>query len=154
MVYAALLYAMLAGNAQGGALVMLGFGLWWLNREQARAQARGEGFGDGRPASAKDLASDEKLRERATSAREFDPAELTHGEAALKPPSILFAALPLVVVIVVNVLMSFFILPRVNADFLSQPEFGSTSLSALSGVWAVITALAAAIITAHCPATE
>ena len=129
-------------------LVMLGFGLWWLNREQARAQARGEGFGDGRPASAKDLASDERLRERATSAREFDPAEIDSGEQAVTPPSILFAALPLVVVIVVNILMSFFILPRVNADFLARPEFGSTSLAALSGVWAVITALAAAIVTA------
>ena len=33
-------------------LIMLGFGLWWLNREEARARARGEGFGDGRPAHA------------------------------------------------------------------------------------------------------
>ena len=76
-------------------LVMLGFGLWWLNREEARAPARGEGFGEGRPASARDLASDETLRERAISAREFDPAEIGHGEVALKTPSILFAALPL-----------------------------------------------------------
>jgi H+/gluconate symporter-like permease len=56
--------------------------------------------------------------------------------------------LPLVVVILVNILMSFFILPRFNAEFLAEPQFGGTSLSALSGVWAVITALAAAIIVA------
>ncbi len=129
-------------------LVMLGFGLWWLNREEARARARGEGFGEGRPASARDLASDETLRERAISAREFDPAEIGHGEVALKTPSILFAALPLVVVILVNILMSFFILPRVNAEFLAEPQWGATPLSALRGVWAVITALAAAIIVA------
>ena len=128
-------------------VVMLGFGLWWLNREEARARARGEGFGDGQPATARDLASDEKLRERATSAREFDPAEIDSGKQA-SSPSILLAALPLIVVIVVNILMSFFILPRVNADYLSQPQFGATSLSALSGVWAVITALATAIVVA------
>ena len=127
---------------------MLGIGLWWLNREEARARARGEGFGDGQPATARDLASDEKLRERATSAREFDPAEIDSGKQASSPPSILLAALPLIVVIVVNILMSFFILPRVNADYLSQPQFGATSLSALSGVWAVITALATAIVVA------
>src|SRR5262245_53907398 len=62
--------------------LMLGFGLWWLNREQTRARASGEGFGEGSPASADRLAGDELLRERATTAREFDPAELTHGSSA------------------------------------------------------------------------
>jgi H+/gluconate symporter-like permease len=61
------------------AIIMFAFGMWWLNREEARARATGEGFGEGAPASADQLAGDEKLRERATMAREFDPAELTHG---------------------------------------------------------------------------
>lgn len=129
-------------------LVMLGFGLWWLNREQGRALLAGEGFGDGVPATADELAGNDLLRERATAAREFDPAEIGHGRPAASPPSIVLSALPLGVVIIVNLLMSFVILPRVNAEFLSQPEWGGTSLSALSGVWAVITALAAAILTA------
>ena len=129
-------------------LVMLGFGLWWLNREQGRALLAGEGFGDGVPATAHELAGNDLLRERATAAREFDPAEIGHGRPAASPPSIVLSALPLGVVIIVNLLMSFVILPRVNAEFLSQPEWGGTSLSALSGVWAVITALAAAILTA------
>src|SRR5215475_7945512 len=30
--------------------VMLGFGLWWLHREETRARAMGEGFGEGSPA--------------------------------------------------------------------------------------------------------
>ena len=33
-------------------LIMFGFGLWWLQREEAAAKARGEGFGDGAPRSA------------------------------------------------------------------------------------------------------
>src|SRR5262245_18045446 len=44
--------------------LMLGFGLWWLNRQQTRARALGEGFGEGSPASADRLAGDELLRER------------------------------------------------------------------------------------------
>ena len=63
-------------------------------------------------------------RERASTARDFDPAEIAHGGAALALPPIWQAALPLVVVIATNVLMSLFILPRVDADFLAQPQWG------------------------------
>src|SRR3974390_2105438 len=42
-------------------LIMLGFGLWWLQREEAAAKARGEGFGDGAPKSADAIAEDETL---------------------------------------------------------------------------------------------
>ncbi len=41
--------------------------------------------------------------------------------------------------------MSLFILPRIDAAFLAEPSWGSTSLAAVGGVWAVVTALAAAI---------
>ena len=60
-------------------LIMLGFGLWWLNRQEAIARRNGESFGDGAPMPSDRLAADEKLRERATTAREFDPAEIMHG---------------------------------------------------------------------------
>ncbi len=128
-------------------LVMLGFGMWWLNRQEGLARLAGEGFGKGEPATAADLARDENLRERAAAAREFDPAEIDHGQHAATSPSVVLAALPLAVVIIVNLVMSFVILPRLDAGFLALPEWGQTSLSAIGGVWAVITALAAAIVT-------
>ena len=40
--------------------------------------------------------------------------------------------------------MSFVVLPRANLGFLAEPRFGETSLSAVSGVWSVVTALAIA----------
>jgi H+/gluconate symporter-like permease len=46
----------------------------------------------------------------------------------------------------VNVLMSLVILPHLDVSFLAAERFGATSLSAVGGVWAVVTALAAAII--------
>jgi H+/gluconate symporter-like permease len=126
-------------------VVMLGFGLWWLHREEIRARRTEEGFGDGSPASADLLAGDELLRERATAAREFDPAELTHGGSAEGPPAIAKALLPLLVVIAVNLLMSLLVLPRLDADYLAEPRWGATTLSAVAGVWSVVTALASAI---------
>jgi H+/gluconate symporter-like permease len=108
----------------------------------------GEGFGDGSPASVDHLASDELIRERATAAREFDPAELVHGGSAEEQPPIVKAALPLLVVIAVNLTMSLLVLPRIDAVYLAEPRWGGTTLSAVAGVWAVATALTCAIAAA------
>jgi H+/gluconate symporter-like permease len=128
-------------------LIMLGFGLWWLNREDANSRKNGEGFGDGAPMTSARLATDEKLRERATTAREFDPAEIAHGAVTDAPPSVALAALPLIMVIIVNLAMSLLILPALDTRFLAEARWGGTSLAAVGGVWAVITALACAIVT-------
>jgi H+/gluconate symporter-like permease len=127
--------------------VMIAVGLWWLLRAEAAARRRGEGFGMERPDTADAAADDPLVRERAVVAREFDPAEIRRGEEAPDPPGILPAALPLVVVVLVNLLMSFVVLPRMDADFLADPAWGETTLSAVAGVWAVATALVAGILT-------
>jgi H+/gluconate symporter-like permease len=85
------------------------------------------------------------VRERATTAREFDPAEMHRGHHSDTAPSIVLAALPLVVVVVVNSLMSFVILPRLDFSFLAEQHWGGTSISAVAGVWSVVVALAASI---------
>ena len=127
--------------------IMLGVGLWWLARAEAIARARGEGFGDDRPSAAGAAADDPVVRERAVTANGFDPAEIHRSKPAPDRTGILVAAAPLVVVVVVNLLMSFVILPRVDAGFLAEPRWGGTALAAVAGVWAVATALAAAIVT-------
>src|SRR3954467_3050319 len=105
-------------------LIMFGFGLWWLNRQEAIARRSGESFGDGAPMPSDRLAADEKLRERATPAREFDPAEIGHGETTDVPPPAVLAALPLATVIIVNLAMSLFILPALDTRFLAEPVWG------------------------------
>jgi H+/gluconate symporter-like permease len=42
--------------------------------------------------------------------------------------------------------MSFWVLQRLDASFLAEERWGKTSLTAVGGVWAVIVALAAAIV--------
>ena len=127
--------------------VMLAFGLWWLGRAEGRARRSGEGFGHGPDSAAAEAARDERVRERATTAREFDPAEIEHGRCGASLPPIALAALPLAIVVVVNLLMSLIVLPRLDVAFLSEEAWGGTSLSAVAGIWAVIVALAAAIVT-------
>jgi H+/gluconate symporter-like permease len=125
--------------------IMLMFGLWWLSRAEGAARRKGEGYG-GDESVHVDAAQDEKVRERATTAREFDPAEILRGRQSKSSPPIALAALPLVVVVGVNLLMSIFVLPRLDDSFLAEERWGPTTLAAVGGVWAVVVALAAAIV--------
>jgi H+/gluconate symporter-like permease len=127
-------------------LIMLGFGMWWLLRAQAGARRAGEGYGA--DTIRVDAAADnEMIRERATTAREFDPAEIHRGHHSDAVPPLTLAVVPLIVVVAVNLTMSLFVLPRLDFSFLAEERWGGTSIGAVAGVWSVVTALAAAIAT-------
>ena len=126
--------------------IMLGFGLWWLGRREAAARRAGEGFGPGAEAPVDAAADDPLVRERASVAGSFDPAEIHHSAPGKSALPILLAALPLVVVVAVNLLLSLLVLPRIDAYYLAEPEWGETSLAAVAGVWSVAAALTAAIV--------
>ena len=66
------------------AVIMLGFGLWWLARAESAARKAGEGFGEEADVPAA-VADDELVRERATVAQSFDPAEIAHGQLSSAP---------------------------------------------------------------------
>ena len=127
--------------------IMLGFGLWWLMRCEAAARRMGEGYGSHADIVARAVADDPIIRERATTASEFDPAEISHGHHTDAAVPIGVAVLPLAVVVSVNLAMSLIVLPRLDFSFLTEERWGSTSLSAVAGVWSVVVALAAAILT-------
>ncbi len=124
--------------------IMLGFGLWWLGRGEAAARRAGEGF-SGAPAAASDAAHDPLVRERASTAYSFDPAEIEHGTHSTHLPGIGVALLPLIVVMLVNLTMSLLVLPRLDTSYLAELRWGETSLASVGGVWSVIVALSAAI---------
>jgi len=58
------------------------------------------------------------------------------------------AAAPIVVVILVNLVLSLIVLPRLDLGFLAGEQWGGVSPSAVTGIWSVITALSCAIVTA------
>ena len=112
---------------------------------RAKRARQGRGLWGGRAATT-NAAEDLVVRERATTASTFDPPEAIHGRPSDVGPPIALAALPLVIVVAVNLLMSLFVLPRMDASFLAKAEWGETSLAAVGGVWAVVTALFVAIV--------
>jgi H+/gluconate symporter-like permease len=125
-------------------LITLAFGTWWLGRAQAAAHKAGEGYGSDTDALP---VIDEEIREHATLAGDFDPAEIHHGKHGDSEPPFVLAVLPLVVVIVTNFLMSLVILPRLDFSFLAQKAWGGTTIGAVAGIWSVAVALVAACLT-------
>jgi len=126
--------------------VMLGFGLWWLARAEAAARRAGEGFGVALPAP-EAAAGDPPFRERATTASAFDPAEIHRGHKSAEAPGAFVAALPLIVVVAVNLVASLLVLPRLDLSFLSGDRWGGAGAASVTGVWSVLLALAIAIVT-------
>lgn len=130
------------------AAIMLLFGLWWLAVAQRRARAADNG---GEPqtdvrSSPIVAASDPLIRERATTASGFDPAETRHGARSASGPRTVAALLPLVVMVAINMAMSLWLLPNWNAEFLDDPVWDGVTLDDVGGVWSVLTALLGAIV--------
>ncbi len=126
--------------------IMIAFGMWWLGRAEAKARAQGEGFGDGTPAPVDDVADNPVIRERATTAKEFDPAEIHSAAIAPAPPPFFVAAVPLAAVVAVNLVLSQFVFPNMDFAFLAEPRWGSTSIAGVGGVWSVAVGLGVAIL--------
>jgi H+/gluconate symporter-like permease len=93
-------------------LLMLLLGWAWLER---RAQALGPGYGDDT-----DQGASEKKRET---------------------PSLPVAAAPLALVLILNLVFTFFVIPAMDTDYLALPEFGATDVGSVRGAWSIIAAL-------------
>lgn len=103
-------------------LVMLGAGLWWLHRRARTAQRQREGYG------------------------QHDDGLSAASGAVDDAPPLWMALAPIVVVIMLNYVLSSWFWPGRDTHYLGDTRYGSTSIQALLGLWAVIGALAAAIV--------
>lgn len=93
-------------------LIMLGLGWAWLEK---RARALGPGYGDFE--------------------KEADAAPVRDL------PSLGIAALPLGLVLGLNLVFTFVLIPRLDTGYLARAEFGQTDIGALRGIWSIIAAL-------------
>ncbi len=125
--------------------IMFGLGLLWLNWRAAQARTANTGYGEGQDLP---VIRTPELREHSLS-EGFDIAEIADGAdktsgAAL--PSFATALAPLVLVIVLNLILVSVVFPGWDTSFLADPQFGSTNIAAVGGLWAVIIALTVSIV--------
>ena len=110
-----------------GAIVMFGAGYLWLDGRARRMQCRGEGYG-------------EPLDGAGTAAGT--------GEARGAPSAAAFAkaVTPLAMVLVINLVLSRWVLPAMDHGYLAEARFGATSPAAVLGLWSLIAAIFGAIL--------
>ncbi|WIX32764.1 GntP family permease [Salinicola sp. JS01] len=99
--------------------MMLGLGTWWLQSRASRATRRGEGYGHH---------PDEQI----------EPLETAAGVPEI---GTLAAFTPLVMVIGLNALLTYAILPGLDFSGLPEARFGTLDPGAMLGLWAIIIAL-------------
>jgi len=66
--------------------------------------------------------------------------------AAGDRPSFWLSMTPLLIVIVMNFILSQYVIPNWNAEFLADKKFGGIELKAVKGLWAIILSLVVSII--------
>ena len=110
-----------------GALVMFAAGYLWLEGRARRAQRRGEGYGEPSDAA---------------------PGGEGAGEAQRAPSATAFAraVTPLALVLVINLVLSRWVLPAMDHGYLAEARFGSTTPAAVLGLWALIASIFGAIL--------
>ena len=133
--FAAPVYGLIA------AAVMFVCGMLWLNRRYRQAVSRKEGYGDHEDSVPR---ADGKMREHAEG-EGFDIAELNRRSPPAELPNVLIALLPIVIVIAMNYLFSMVIIPVMDTTYLALPQYGETEVSAVRGIWSIISALVIAI---------
>lgn len=125
-----------------GGTVMLVLGTLWLVRRAGAATARGEGYGEhDEPAVLSDPAS---AAPAAASASPSPPTAASHTD--FNSRAFTRAIAPVVLVIALNYLLATWLLPALDTSYLAEPRFGATTIGNVRGIWAVIAALAAAIV--------
>lgn len=115
-----------------GGAVVFALGMAWLNRRKRQLVAAGESFSDETEAERKGIAP-------TAPAEESEPREATTGRT-------LIGLLPVVVVIGMNALSTYVILPAMNFDYLAEDRYGNTTINTVTGTWAVVIAMLSAII--------
>lgn len=122
--------------------VMFGLGMWWLTYRARVLAAEGYGVREEAPVS---LESDKHLRERAAG-EGYDLREVKVEQPPQDLPSSFVAIFPLVLVVALNLVFTFVVIPNLDTSFLAMPEFGATTLEQVRGIWAVIAALVISIL--------
>ncbi len=122
------------------ALVMFALGMLWLEYRARKLAA--EGYGDHADT---EFQPDKDLRER-SAGEGFDLMELPVDPQPVGLPPVWIAVLPLVLVIAINLLFTFVIIPHMDTDFLALPLYGETSIDQVRGIWSVIAALVLSLL--------
>ena len=133
-----------------GSVLMLGLGLLWLHFRVGRLVAAGERFGHltdlERAAGVGEANAGKAAGPTGDAAVGTLVKESEAGEVLLpEPRNALLPFLPILAVFVVNLLATTVVFPAMDWGYLQEEKYGGATLAGRSAVWAVLSALLAAV---------
>ncbi|MDP3693718.1 GntP family permease [Bradyrhizobium sp.] len=117
--------------------IMLGLGLLWIMR-------RATSWSGAVPACAEIRSRPPKELRELAQGEGFDLTGLGEQRSGELPP-VWIAALPIVLVVVLNFLLATILLPMLDTGYLAEKRYGGVSFGAVRGVWAILLALAISV---------
>jgi len=97
--------------------------MFWLNRRSRAAELAGEGYGN-------------------------HPLDHLDASPTQHPPTLAAALLPIVLVIGVNLAVTKWAIPAMDASYLADKKYGGVTINDVRGIWSLIVALTAAVVAA------
>lgn len=139
-----------------GAAVVFGLGMLWLNWRKAQLARAGESFADltmaekGQfhphsvsPVGTVEVAELDRDAHDPKGARTLVRVQAKpQVDSALKG---LIGMLPILIVVAINAIFTYLIIPSANFDYLASERFGATTIQTVAGIWSVTVAMIAAI---------
>lgn len=100
--------------------VMFGFGMFWMLRQAKKARLQGEGF--------------------------VPTQEVAKIPVPSVVPPLWKAVTPLILVLALNFIASYVVIPAMDTSYLSETRYGSTNIQKVAGLWALIAALTISLV--------
>lgn len=116
-----------------GALVF-GLGMAWLRYRQRSLMAAGESF------------EDLTIREREAGVTVAGGTDRPAERGRVSTASGLLGLVPVAVVVAVQALMTYLVIPRLDTAYLADEKYGAVTLASVAGIWAVTVAMVVAIL--------
>jgi H+/gluconate symporter-like permease len=105
------------------AVTMFALGSLWLQRRARQADQAGERYGN-------------------------HPLDTQDAPLVPHRPPLLVALLPIILVVVVNLVMTKWVIPAMDVSYLAEKKYGPVTINEVRGIWALIVALVTAIVVA------
>ena len=124
------------------AVLVFGLGMWWLSMRQRQLAAAGEAYANPTDIERRDSAADSRasgvVSPLTPDAAPEAPRQVTTAQG-------LIGLLPIVVVVAVNALLTYVVIPAMDTSYLSEEKYGGVTVAQVASIWSVAAAMVAAI---------
>ncbi|WP_374927929.1 GntP family permease [Kytococcus sedentarius] len=125
------------------AVIVFGLGMWWLAVRQRQLAAAGESYTDLTEIERRDADAGRPSSSDAVTPLTADDSRATRRVSTAQG---LIGLLPILVVVGVNALLTYVVIPAMDTAYLSEEKYGGVTVEQVASIWSVAVAMLAAIV--------